>query len=428
MRRKAVKVNLTSLGCPKNLVDSERILGRLGAAGMTVGAPPEESDIMIINTCGFIAPAIKETEQEIEKHLSYADNGRQLYVIGCAVNRCGARLKRKYPRVSGWYKLGQVPAFLDRLAAAATDPAARLPTTAGYAYLKISDGCSNRCSYCTIPSIKGPHHSVPLDTLITEGRQLARLGMKELILIGQDTTRYGMDLYGRPMLDELLDGLSRIPGVEWLRIMYAHPAALDERLIDAIGRNDKICKYVDLPIQHINSRLLASMNRHVDRRRIERVIRALRAIDGMAIRTTIIVGYPTETEAEFAELMEFAGEGHFDWLGVFPFCPERGTRAFGEPAVPERTMARRYEQALARQKQLIDERSRARYGRTYRVLIHGRAGYAVGHAAWSAPECDGRILVRDRRIKPGGFHDITVTRADGSDLWGEISIAAGQRN
>lgn len=423
-----MKVNLISLGCPKNLVDSERILARLGAAGIVVGASPEESDVMIINTCGFIAPAVQETEQEIEQHLPYLDNGRKLYVIGCAVNRCGPRLKRKFPRVSGWFKLGESTALLDRLGATAVDPAARLLTTAGYAYLKISDGCSNLCSYCTIPSIKGPHRSAPMEELIAESKGLAGLGVKELILIGQDTTRYGTDLYGRPMLAELLDGLSRIPGIEWLRIMYAHPAALDERLIDAIAQNEKVCRYIDLPIQHINSRLLAAMNRRVDRRRIEQVINALKAIDGMAIRTTIIAGYPTETDAEFDELMDFARAGHFDWLGVFPFCREHGTGAAGERQVPERTIARRYEQALALQQQLVAEKNRARCGRTYRVLIHGRTRHAIGHAGWSAPECDGQVLIRDKRLRPAEFHDITIKRASGSDLWGEVGTAAGRRN
>ncbi|MBE0432961.1 MiaB/RimO family radical SAM methylthiotransferase [candidate division WOR-3 bacterium] len=423
-----MKVNLISLGCPKNLVDSERILGRLGGAGMTVCAAPGESDIIILNTCGFIAPAIAETEQEIEKNLGFVNNGRRLYVIGCAVNRCGTQLKRKYPRVSGWFRLEDVPGLLDRLASGDAIPGVRLPTTIGYAYLKISDGCSNLCSYCTIPSIKGPHRSSRIEDLIAEGQGLAALGIKELILIGQDTTRYGIDLYGKPMISTLLDELSRISGVEWLRIMYAHPGTIDGQLIDTIARNKKVCKYIDLPIQHINSRLLDSMNRRVDRQRIERVIKELNEIDGIAIRTTVIVGYPTETDAEFDELMEFCGEGYFDWLGVFPYYRERGTEASGLRQLPEETIRRRYAKALALQQYLLKEKNRRRCGITYRALIHGRGAIATGHAGWSAPECDSQILVEDQTLVPGEFYHIRISRVAGSDLRGEMASLIGRSN
>ncbi len=416
-----MKIHMVSLGCPKNLVDSERILGTLGAAGAEVTAMSEDSDVIILSTCGFISPAMEETEHEIEKALRTARNGKKVYVIGCAVNRHGDYLKKKFPGVADWFTIEAAPELTKTLAPdIRPDGETRMPTTAGFAYLKISDGCSNRCSYCTIPSIRGPYRSFEMDRLIVEADQLAHLGYRELILIGQDTTRYGMDLYGRPMLAALLARLSEIESIEWIRIMYAHPRTLDDGVIEAIDKNEKICPYIDLPIQHINSRILKSMNRGVDRKRIEDLVRTIMTGRDITLRTTVIAGYPTETEEEFAELMEFLGRGYFEWLGVFPYYNEAGTPAAELPQLDEEIITERYEKVLALQQRLLREKNQRRRGTVHRTLIHGREENFIGHAAFCAPEIDSRIVVNGSGLKMGSIYPVRITAARGCDLEGEL--------
>ncbi|UCF69743.1 MAG: 30S ribosomal protein S12 methylthiotransferase RimO [candidate division WOR-3 bacterium] len=417
-----MKINMVSLGCPKNLVDSEKILGALCTAGIEISDSAEDCDAMILNTCAFISPAMDETESEIQKCLGLATDGRRLFVVGCAVNRYGDELKQRYPTVAGWYSLEDVPALIKKLApGAALNLRTRLPTTHGFTYLKISDGCSNSCSYCTIPSIKGPHRSFDINDLVAEANELAVLGFTELILIGQDTTRYGIDVYGKPMLIPLLNRLAGIPGIEWLRLMYAHPRTIDESVIKEITRNPKICKYIDLPIQHINSRILKSMNRGVDRHRIVEVVRELKSIPDIALRTTIIVGYPTETDDEFSELMEFLSQGYFDWLGVFPYYREPGTRAAQLPQLPDEVITDRYEMALALQQELLKRKNTERCGKTYQTLIHARDRQFVGHAKFCAPEIDSRILIHQGNLALGRTYDIQITDTVGTDLRGEVT-------
>lgn len=414
-----MKVNLVSLGCPKNLVDSEKILGALGASGIAVSSSPQDSDVLIINTCGFIAPALAETEDEIERSLKHIKNSRKLYVVGCAVNRYERELKTKYPEVTGWFRLEDIPKLLKSLSRKPDVLRARLPTTCGYAYLKISEGCSNNCSYCTIPSIKGAFRSFDLNELVKEGYELVKLGIRELIVIGQDTTRYGTDLYGKPMLRTLLSELSQIPGVVWLRFLYAHPKTMDWEIIEEIEHNDKICKYIDIPIQHINSRILRVMNRDVDRVRIERILKKLKQIRDISIRTTIIVGYPTETDAEFDELMAFVTEGYFDWLGVFPYFPEPGTKAAGLEQLPEDVIDERYRHAIKTQEQIISQKNQGRIGTRYKVLIHAREDSYIGHAEFAAPEIDSHIIVKDDTLQLGHFYDVRITNKQGCDLQAE---------
>ncbi len=421
-----MKVNLVSLGCPKNLVDSEKILGALGASGISLCSSPHHSDVLIINTCGFIAPAIEETEDTILEMLNHIQNGKQLYVIGCAVNRCGSELKAKYPRVTGWYRLEEIPKMLKTLSCTVYDRQTRLPTTHGYAYLKISDGCSNNCTFCTLPSIKGAYHSFEIDELIEEAHDLVKLGIKELIVIGQDTTRYGNDLYGKPMLSVLLDELSKIPGLVWLRLMYAHPKSIDSETIDVIEHNEIICKYIDLPIQHINTRILSMMNRGTDRSYIEKILKRLKTIDGISIRTTIIVGFPGETDAEFEELMAFVTEGYFDWLGVFPYFPEPSTAAVGLEQLPDRVIEHRYQRALKLQEQILRDHNQSRVGTLHKTLIHAHQGSFVGHTAFAAPELDSHILVKGNNLQPGQFYDVRITNCRGCDLEGELVAEQGE--
>lgn len=413
------KVNLISLGCPKNLVDSEKILGALGAAGNIVCASPHDSDIVIINTCGFVTPALEETEETIAQVLKDANNGTKVYVVGCAVNRYADTLKTKFPAVSGWFTLEDEAKLIASIETKAAGLESRLPTTHGYAYLKISDGCSNDCSYCTIPSIKGPHRSADFNEVIKEAFELVELGIRELIVIGQDTTRYGSDLYGRPRLRELLRELSQIPKVEWLRIMYAHPKTIDHGIIEEIAQNNKICKYIDLPIQHINDRLLSMMNRKTSRDDIENILARLKTIDDMSMRTTIIVGFPTETDDEFNELMDFVGEGHFDWVGIFPYYREQGTPAAELEQIPTEVIERRYAEAVALQQRLINQKNQSRVGSRLKVLVHNHEQVFIGHAKCTAPEIDSQILLTGDGLELGSIYEVQITGTNDYDMLGE---------
>lgn len=422
-----MKVNLVSLGCPKNLVDSENILGALGATGATICARPQDSDVIIINTCGFIAPAVEETDQTIREMVTYARNGTKIYVVGCAVNRCGDYLKDRFPEVSGWFRLEEERKMISMVKQDAAAIESRLPTTSGYAYLKISEGCSNHCAYCTIPSIKGPFRSFDYNKILQEAYELARLGIKELIVIGQDTTRYGCDIYGKTMFQQLLRDLSRIPGIEWLRIMYAHPASIDDDVLDEIAHNPKVCKYIDIPIQHINDRILNLMDRNTRRDRITKVFEQLHSIRDMVIRTTIIVGFPTETSAEFNELMDFVKGGHTDWLGVFPYYREAGTKAAQLNGLAEELIEERYRIATGIQQQLVTQKNAERKGEVYRVLVHGRADqfvshgeFSIGHAEFNAPDIDSQVLIARGNLALGEYYRVRITNMKENDLQGEV--------
>ncbi len=413
-----MKVNLISLGCPKNLVDSEKILGALGAAGISISALPQDSDIIIINTCGFIRPALEETENEIEKALQIADeNNKKVYIFGCAVNRFENELRDKYPGVSGWFKLEDKKKLLHTIKARAVNILSRLPTTQGYAYLTIADGCSNHCSYCTIPSIKGDYHSFDMDELVKEAIELSKLGIKEIILIAQDTTRYGVDMYNEPMLVPLIKSISKIPEIEWIRIMYAHPKSIDNEIIYEIESNKKVCKYIDLPIQHINNRILKLMNRGVIRKKIETIIKRLKDIKGISLRTTIIAGFPTETNDEFKELIEFLKETDFDWLGAFPYFNESGTKAAHLEQVPGKIIDSRFKSILTLQKNLIKKKNTKRIGNIYKTLIHSQNGYYIGHTEFTAPDIDTQVLINNKTLKLGNFYNLKITNVQGCDLY-----------
>jgi ribosomal protein S12 methylthiotransferase len=399
-------------------VDSERLIGAMGPRGAVMVPQPADADTIILNTCGFIQPALDETEKEIARALRH--RGKSVYVYGCAVNRFAGALKKKFPGVAGWFSIEEKDALLKHLASDTEESNARCLTTRGYAYLKIADGCSNRCSYCTIPAIKGPFRSVPSETIVREARELAQLGASELILIGQDTTRYGLDLYGKPMLPALLTALSGIKQVRWLRIMYAHPASINNAMIDAIANNPKICKYLDLPIQHISDRVLNSMRRGVTRHQTEILLARLERIKNITLRTTVIAGYPGETEKEFDELRSFLNLGYFDYVGVFPYCREAGTPAALLRQVPDAVIRSRYRKLLRLQRCLLTVANKRRLHMTWPVLVHDRNGNYIGHAEFNAPDVDSRILCRSGKINCGRFYRMTITGVKGTDLYGRI--------
>ena len=427
-----MKVNIITLGCSKNTVDSEHLAGRLTAAGHTVtfDSPNNNADAIIVNTCGFIGDAKEESINTLLQQIGIKTHGRKarrLIACGCLVERYREELRSEMPEVDAWYGVHEWDDIVASLNAENTDTAARrISTPSHYAYLKISEGCNRQCSYCAIPLIRGAHHSRPIEELISEARKLVAGGVKELIVIAQDTTYYGLDIYHRRALGELLERLANESGAEWIRLHYTYPTSFPEDAIDTIRRHDNICNYIDIPLQHINSRLLKSMQRGIDREGTLRLLDMFRAkLPDVAIRTTLIVGYPGETEKEFEELKEFVRQARFDRMGCFAYSPEEGTPAetLGDP-VPDDEKQRRVDELMALQEQISLEKNLARVGRTYRVIVDRHEGdFIVGRTEFDSPEVDDEVIIR-RPAKaapdPGSFIQVRITEALENDLLGEI--------
>jgi ribosomal protein S12 methylthiotransferase len=387
-------------------------------SGISISAVPEDSDVVIVNTCGFIHPALTETEEEIERALSVIPDHTRLYVYGCAVNRCGDELKMRHPRVTGWFRIEERDRLFAAMQITESDRSVRLPTTQGYAYLKIGDGCSNHCAYCTIPQIRGPYTSIRQDLVIKEADQLARMGYKEMILIAQDTTAYGRDVQDLTMLAGLIKEIARIRSIRWIRLMYAHPQNLDQTIIDEIKHNEKMCKYIDLPIQHISTRILRLMNRHYTKKDLMKKIDELKKIKDISMRTTIIAGFPGETEDEFKELFRFLEKGVFEWLGIFPYYKESGTRAAEYDQVPEDVIQARYQELLGLQQKLMKRSNAERIDREYDVLVDRITDKAFGHAEFTAPEVDAEIMLTGNHMQAGNFYRTRITGCTAHTLFG----------
>ncbi|MEO0107402.1 MAG: 30S ribosomal protein S12 methylthiotransferase RimO [candidate division WOR-3 bacterium] len=414
-----IRIHFISLGCPKNLVDSEKLIGRLLATKRVVVSSFVQSDVVIINTCGFIAPAIKETTREITRVLRFA-NGKKVYVLGCAVNRMKQVLSRKFKGVAGWFSLTQTDELFRTITNRKNIPDTRILSTSGFSYLKIADGCSNHCSYCTIPMIKGEYKSVEFNELINEARELAKLGIREIILIAQDTTRYGLDLYKRVMFVPLIREISKIPDIEWIRIMYAHPKGMTDEIISEIANNPKVCKYLDLPIQHINDRILERMNRGISRLEIESLIKRLKSIKNMVLRTTVMVGFPGETDQEFYELKEFLKESYFDWFGVFSYSCEPETAAASLKQLPKEVIRRRYKEIVKIQRRLVSSHLKRYIGGIYKTLVHSKNGNYLGHTEFLAPEIDPQIVINNSKLICGKFYTFRIEGLQGSDLCADL--------
>lgn len=388
-------------------------MGSLEKHGVWITDSLNDSDIVIINTCGFIKPALKETEYEIEKILQTKDN-KKLYVYGCAINRAGTALTKMFPDVAGWFALEEKNDLIKTIIKKIAKSKSRLLTTNGFAYLKIADGCSNHCSYCTIPQIKGEFKSTKYEEILNEARALSGVGIKELILIAQDTARYGMDIYGRPMLVPLLKDLSKIEGIEWLRVLYAHPRSITPDLISEIKNNPKVCKYLDMPVQHINDRILELMNRGITKREIIEIIKKLK---GVVLRTTIMVGFPTETENEFRELYDFLKKGYFDWFGVFRYIQEEKTEAAFFKPLPQKIINLRFRKILDLQQEIIKKRNLQRLNKYYKILVHYKGRKAIGHTEFCAPEIDSQIIINSRNIESGKMYFRKINKIKGKDLY-----------
>lgn len=444
---KYTKVGAVSLGCSKNAVDTEILLGELTSLGFTVVSDPKSAEIIIVNTCGFIESAKTDSLDAILDMARYkypSDNCRLLVVTGCLSKRYPEELKQELPEVDLFWGVKDYPSLAKKLAALAgageSDArsggiircagTSRLLTTPPYrAYLRIADGCDNRCTYCAIPLIRGGRVSFPMEQLVSEARALAGSGVTELTVIAQDTSAYGIDLYGRPMLQELLGELSRIEKLHWIRVLYAYPNTVTEALVDAIVADKKIVNYIDMPVQHISSGMLKRMNRHGSAEHIRRITSYIRsAAPDFILRTTVMTGFPGETEADHEELMRFLTEFPFDRVGAFTYSAEDGTPAADMPdQVDPETARRRLDEIMRLESRISLELNKRRVGKTAEVLVesvekHVDGGFKViGRSYAEAADVDGSILLTSRTApKRGEYVLAKITAAGEYDLEGEI--------
>ncbi len=440
-------VYILSLGCPKNLVDSEVMSALLSRAGWSVTHRPDRAAAIVVNTCAFILPAKEESVEEILRMAAWKKKGRcrRLVVAGCLPQRYGAELARELPEVDLFLGTGDFPgiaAHLERLGEGPRrTPAvqvgkplylmdasvARRVSTAFYSYLKIAEGCSNRCAYCVIPSIRGPFRSRPMDDIVAEAERLAAEGTREIVLIAQDTTAWGRDLRGRPTLNGLLKRLCAIGGPRWIRILYAYPRNITAELLATMAAEEKLCRYLDVPVQHIDDGILKAMNRKGTSAFLRKKIDEIRrAVPGIALRTSLIVGYPGETEDAFERLLGFVEEARFESLGVFAYSPEEGTAAERLPGqVPEAEKRRRQGLVMEAQAAIADEIGLARIGALEDVLIEGRTEREDfpwrGRTRFQAPEIDGMTYVRGAELAPGEIVRCRITAAELYDLYAEAA-------
>ena len=432
---KGLKIGMISLGCVKNRVDSEQMLGALTKCGCILTQEPEEADILIVNTCGFIAPAKEESIDTIFEMAQYKQTGRcrVLCVTGCLSQRYAEALMQDIPEIDCLLGVDEYPRLTEyltkalngqRVSANARDghiwECARVLTTPPYsAYIKIGDGCDNKCAYCAIPLIRGGYRSRDRQAILNEIREMTAKGVKEILLISQDTTRYGIDT--GDSLASLMDEAAGIPGVKWLRVLYTYPDEITDELLRVMAKHDNICKYLDLPLQHASPSLLKRMNRRGRVERTKEFLRSARRM-GFCLRTTFIVGFPGETEADFEKLMDFTREMEFDRMGAFAFSPEEDTKAADMPdQIDEDVKQARLEKLMALQGEISYRRNLLRVGKTEKVLVTGKTetGYTA-RSAWEAPDADGEILLSsDAELREGTFVNAVITAADTYDLYAE---------
>jgi ribosomal protein S12 methylthiotransferase len=426
--RKNPRVNLITLGCSKNLVDSEEIMTQLRGNGIQVSHESDESDIVIINTCGFIENAKQES---IDTILKYADakqagNVGKVYVTGCLSQRYRDALEVEIPGVDAWFGTTELPLLLKKFKADYKHELVgeRITTTAPhYAYLKISEGCDRPCSFCAIPLMRGKHRSKPIEQIVTEAKNLAKNGVKELLLIAQDSTYYGLDIYKKRVLAELLDRLSDLGGIEWIRLHYAFPTGFPEDVLQVMARKDKICNYIDIPLQHASTNMLQRMRRGTTKERTERLLDTIRStVPGIAVRTTMLVGHPGETPSDFGELMQFVEKWQFERLGVFTYSHEEGTHAFGmADDIPEDEKQKRANALMELQEQISLNLNMKKVGKTFKTLIDRKeSGYFVGRTEYDSPEVDNEVLIDAAKhyVKIGDFAKVEIVDAHEFDLVG----------
>ena len=425
-------INVVTLGCSKNLYDSEVLMGQLKANKMDVRHedPKEEGNIVVINTCGFIDNAKEESVNTILHHAKRKEEGLidKVFVTGCLSERYKPDLEKEIPNVDEYFGTRDLPRLLKALGADYKHELVgeRLTTTpTHFAYLKIAEGCDRPCSFCAIPLMRGKHVSKPIEDLVKESEHLAAGGVKELILIAQDLTYYGLDLYKERRLAELLKALAGVEGVEWIRLHYAFPTGFPEDVLDVIREEPKVCNYIDIPLQHISDPVLKSMRRGTTMEKTNRLLDAFRAkVPDMAIRTTLICGYPGETEEDFETMKQWVADQRFERLGVFTYSHEENTHAFLlEDDVPQEVKEDRAAQIMEVQQQISAEKNAALVGQTFRVLFDRKEGdWFIGRTEFDSPDVDNEVLVdaREHYVRIGDFAQVRITEALDFDLYGEV--------
>ena len=431
MRTRSIKkntINVVTLGCSKNVYDSEVLMGQLKAGGKNV-VHEQEGNIVVINTCGFINNAKEESINTILEYVQQKEAGLidKVFVMGCLSERYKPDLEKEIPDVDQYFGTSELPALLKVLGADYKHEliGERLTTTPkNYAYLKISEGCDRPCSFCAIPLMRGAHISTPIEALVTEAEKLAAKGANELILTAQDITYYGLDLYKKRALADLLRALVKVEGIEWIRIHYAFPTGFPMDVIEVMKEEPKICNYLDIPLQHISDPILASMKRGTTQEKTTKLLKKFReAMPEMAIRTTLIVGYPGETQADFEALKSFVQEMRFDRLGCFTYSHEENTTAYDlEDNVPEEVKLARANEIMEIQSQISWELNQEKIGKTFRCLIDRKEGnYFVGRTEYDSPDVDNEVLIDAKKhyVKTGDFVEVKIIDATDYDLYGE---------
>ncbi|WP_346881362.1 30S ribosomal protein S12 methylthiotransferase RimO [uncultured Algibacter sp.] len=432
MRTKTLKknkINVVTLGCSKNVYDSEVLMGQLKASGKDV-VHEEEGNIVVINTCGFIKNAKEESVNTILEFMQKKEAGDvdKVFVTGCLSERYKPDLQKEIPNVDAYFGTTELPGLLKALGADYKHEliGERLTTTPkNYAYLKIAEGCDRPCSFCAIPIMRGKHISTPIEKLVIEAEKLAANGVKELILIAQDLTYYGLDIYKKRNLAELLEALVKVDGIEWIRLHYAFPAGFPMDVLEVMHREPKICNYIDIPLQHISDSILKSMRRGTTKEKTTKLLKAFRlAVPDMTIRTTLIVGYPGETEEDFQTLKQWVTDMRFERLGCFTYSHEENTHAYNlEDNVPEDVKIERANQIMEIQSQISWELNQQKIGETFKVVIDRKEGnYFVGRTEFDSPDVDNEVLINATKtyLKTGEFANVKIIEAEDFDLYAEV--------
>jgi ribosomal protein S12 methylthiotransferase len=428
---KKPRINVITLGCSKNMLDSEVMMGQLRANDFDVEHENynRRHDIVIVNTCGFIDKAKEESINTILEYAELKNAGKiqKLFVTGCLSERYKNDLEEEIVEVDGFFGTMELPSLLKRLGADYKHELIgerQLITPQHYAYLKISEGCNRTCSFCAIPLMRGKHVSKPIETIVDEANRLVKQGVKEIMLIAQELTYYGLDLYKERKLAELLERLSDVEGLKWIRLHYAYPSKFPMDILPVIGSRNNICKYLDMPLQHISNAVLGRMKRQITKEEIVTLIHAIRnAVPGIAIRTTMLVGFPGETEAEFNELCDFIEEQKFDRVGVFTYSHEEGTSGYAlEDDVPEEVKAERASVLMEIQSKISQELNLAKLGNVYDVLVDRKEGnYYVARTEFDSPEVDNEVLIDASKhyLRIGEYASVRITDAEEFDLYAE---------
>jgi len=428
---KKSKINIVTLGCSKNLVDSEELFTQLKGNGMDVTHESEKDDsqIVVINTCGFIDNAKQESIDTILRYVDAKEAGHvdKVYVTGCLSHRYKDELKLEIPQVDSWFGTNELPRLLKSLKADYKKELVgeRLLTTpAHFAYLKIAEGCDRPCSFCAIPIMRGKHVSRSMDELVLQAKNLAAKGTKELILIAQDLTYYGLDIYKKRNLSELLGKLSDVEGIDWIRLQYAYPSGFPLDILDVMAAKPNICNYLDMPLQHGSSEMLKLMRRGIDRQKTEQLLDTIREkVPGIALRTTLISGHPGETEEMFEEMYQFVESQRFDRLGIFQYSHEDDTHAFGmEDNVEPEVKQERMDIIMDLQQGISAELNQQKIGKTFKVLFdRHESGFFIGRTEFDSPEVDNEVLVpADQYVRLGDFANVKIKSATEFDLYGDL--------